>query len=181
MTTTKSGLKINIRQEHTADRAEVNKLVNTAFSAIGEDGDDTEEYLVKLREKPAFIPELALVAENTGGGIVGQIVLYNTVITTPKRKLTELLLSPICVHPDYFCRGIARCMTERALSLAKTMGYGAVFLCGDPDFYSKLDFRPSCEYGIFHVRDASKSAGWSMVRELFAGALSGISGMIDTV
>ena len=114
----------------------------------------------EVRKKDSFIPALSLVTENEDGKLVGQVVLYKTIITTPGRAMTELLLSPICVHPDYFCR--------------------AVFLCGDPVFYKKVGFKPTFEYGIFHVQDESKTAEWSMVRELYSGALDGISGTINT-
>ena len=36
-------------------------------------------------------------------------------------------------------------------------------------------------YNIFHKDDESKTADWSMVRELFDGALNGISGTVDTI
>ena len=64
------------------------------------------DYLAELREKDVFVPELSLVAQNDDGQIIGQIVLYKTTITTPRGECVELLLSPICVHPNYFRRGI---------------------------------------------------------------------------
>ncbi len=93
--------------------------------------------------------------------------------------ITELVLSPICVHPDYFRRGIARALIEQALALAQEKGYTAVFLCGEPTIYRKLGFIPSCEYGVFHIADKERNAEWCMARELVCGALSGITGTID--
>jgi len=59
------------------------------------------------------------------------------------------------------------------------MGYSAVFLCGNPDFYHKIGFRPTYEFYIFHINDRSKKAEWCMVRELTVGALKNINGTID--
>ena len=170
---------MKIRQETPADYAEVEQIVNTAFTTVSH-GDGTEvDYLNEVRAKDAFIPELSLVAESDDGKIIGQIVLYKTPITTLKGELTELVLSPISVHPDYFRRGIARAMVERALGIAQGMGFRAVFLCGDSAFYTRLGFLPTYKYGIFHVKDESKTTEWSMVRELYSGALDGVSGTVD--
>ena len=172
---------MKIRQEKLADHAEVCRLVKISFATNPADDGTTHDYLDKLRKKDTFIPELSLVAEDDGGAIIGQVVLYKTIISTAFGELVELLLSPICVHPDYFRRGIARAMVEEALKIAKGMGFKAVFLCGDPEIYRKLGFVPSYCYNIFHKDDISKTAEWSMVRELYGGALEGISGTVNTV
>ena len=70
-------------------------------------------------------------------------------------------------------------MVEDALKIAAAMGFRAVFLCGDPEIYGRMGFTPTYRYGIFHKND--KTAGWSIVRELYEGALNGITGTIDTV
>jgi len=172
---------MKIRQERPADYPEVYELVKKSF-ATSPDADGTEaDYLNDVRKKDAFIPELSLVAEHENGKLVGQIVLYKTDITTPDETITALVLSPICVHPDYFRRGVARALMENAFALAKDLGYPAVFLCGDPQFYRKIGFAPTYEHGIYHVTDAEKNAEWCMVRELIRGALKGINGIVDIV
>ena len=172
-----------IRQERPSDYEAVYQLVKTSFSTVYTDGEepDEQDYLNELRKKDVFIPELSFVAEHNDGTIIGQVVLYKTIVTTPQGDFTELLLSPICVHPDFFRRGIARAMVEEVLSVAKGMGFRAVFLCGDPEIYKRLGFIPSHCYNIFHKVDESKTADWSMVRELYDGALNGISGTVDTI
>ena len=159
-------MKINIRQETTEDYAEVYVLVKISFATSSSPDDTVADYLNEVRTKDTFIPELSLVAENNDGKIVGQVVLYETDIITPMGKRTELLLSPICVHPDYFRQGISRAMINKALDLAKAEGYKAVFLCGESEFYRKLGFIPTFEYGIYHHTDEAKNAEWSMVYEL---------------
>ena len=172
-----------IRQEQPSDYDEVYQLVKESFSTVYTDDTepDEHEYLNELRKKDCFIPELSLVAEHEDGKLVGQVVLYKTIITTTQEPLTELLLSPICVHPGHFRRGIARAMVEEVLRIAKDMGFRAVFLCGDPETYRRLGFVPSYSYNIFHIDDDTKTAPWSMVRELYGGALNGISGTVDTI
>ena len=172
---------MTIRQEKPSDYDEVYALVKISFATTSDDDGTTPDYLNQVRSKGTFIPELSLVAENDDGKIVGQIVLYETYITTPNGKITELLLSPICVHPIYFRRGIARAMIDESFRIAKQMRYNAVFLCGEPELYKKFGFIPSFEYDIYHISDDSKNAQWSMVYELVKGGLRGITGTVDTV
>lgn len=172
---------MTIRQERPSDYSEVCSLVKASFATNPDDDATTHDYLNDLRKKDTFIPQLSLVAVHENNAIIGQIVLYKTIITTPQGEITELLLSPICVHPGYFRQGIARAMIEEALHIAKAMGFRAVFLCGDPKIYERLGFTPTYQYNIFHVEDESKIADWSMVRELYSYALDGITGTINTV
>ena len=169
---------MRIRQEQAKDYQEVYELVKKSFATSTHSDGTESDYLNEVRKKESFIPELSLVTENDDGRIIGQAVLYKTTITTLHRNITELLLSPICVHPDFFRCGIARAMMEEAFRIAKRMGYSAVFLCGDPNFYHKIGFRPTYEFNIYHIDDVSKEAEWCMVRELNVGALEGISGTI---
>lgn len=170
-----------IRQEKPSDYDEVCRLVKASFATNRDDDKTTHDYLSELRGKDVFIPELSLVAEHEDGTIIGQVVLYETTIFTGRENLTELLLSPICVHPSHFRRGIARALIVEALGRAKAMGFKAVFLCGDPKIYSKLGFLPSYRFNIFHKDDEAKMAEWSMVCELYEGALGGIAGTVDTM
>ena len=172
---------MKIRQECPSDYSEVYELVKISFATSSRSDGTEPDYLNELRTKNTFIPELSLVVENENGRLVGQVVLYKTDIISPDKIITELVLSPISVHPDYFRQGIARAMIDEALRIAKGMGFRAVFLCGDEAIYEKLGFLPSCRFNIYHKNDESKKAGWSMVRELYSGALNGISGTVDTV
>ena len=170
-------MPVTIRRETPADYDEVYELVKAAFATSTNEGE--WDYLNEVRKKYTFIPELSLVAEDESGKIVGQIVLYKTDITTANGPVTELLLSPISVHPDYFRRGIARAMMSEAFGLAKSMGYTAVFLCGEPDFYHKIGFKGSYEYGVFHAADRTKKGEWCMALELVDGALGSKQGTIN--
>ena len=103
------------------------------------------------------------------------------IIKTENKNLNELLLSPICVHPEYFRKGIARSLIKESFKIAKKIGYKAVFLCGDPRIYKKFGFKPSFEYGIYHINDVDKNAEWCLAYELVENALDGIMGTVDIV
>ncbi|MCL2866391.1 MAG: N-acetyltransferase [Clostridia bacterium] len=172
-------MRYTIRQERPSDYPEINELVKKSFATNADDDGTTHEYLNALRGKDVFIPQLSLVAEAADGMLIGQIVLYKTTVTTSRGAVSELLLSPICVHPEYFRCGIARALVAESLPIAFKLGYRAVFLCGDPRFYSRLGFVPSYQYNIRHIKE--DTAEWSMVRELYSGALNGVTGTINTI
>lgn len=70
-------------------------------------------------------------------------------------------------------------MIEESLIIAKRLGYGAVFLWGNPRFYSRFGFIPAYRYNIRHVQFEQKNVDFIMVKELRDGALDGIEGTID--
>ena len=62
------------------------------------------------------------------------------------------------------------------LNKAKEMGYGAVFLGGNPKLYARFGFEPSSTYGIYHKdREKWGDEGY-MVCILKSGALDGVTG-----
>ena len=178
---TKSGFAgetMIIRQETPQDYDAVYKMVKASF-ATASCSDGTEaDYLNNLRTKEYFVPELSLLAVENNI-TVGQIVLYRTPIQLPDKTLTELVISPLSVHPDYFRRGIATALVNAGITQAQKMGYKAAFLCGEPAFYQKLGFVATYNYGIYHVKD--KLAAWCMVKELASGFLNAFSGTVSTV
>lgn len=171
---------ILIRQEKTSDYDEVYHLVEAAFATTSHYDGTEADYLNELRTKDTFIPALSLVAEwGANGKIVGQIVLYRTFIKAKSELIESLVLSPLSVHPDFFHQGIARSMIDRALAIAMDLGYISVFLCGEPNIYNRFGFKPSYSFNVYHKEDAQ--AEWCMGRELIAGSLKNISGIIDIV
>ena len=148
-----------------------------AFATTSHSDGTEADYLNDVRKKSTFIPELSFVAESEDGGIVGQIVLYQTFIETKNGAAPSLVLSPLSVHPNHFRKGIARMLIDHAVKRAIEIGYKSVFLCGDPEIYQKLGFRPAFEFGIFHKSDPE--ARWCMGKELIPNSLDNISGIID--
>ncbi|MCP4176827.1 MAG: N-acetyltransferase [bacterium] len=169
-----------IRQEIPEDYQEVYNLVKKSFTTTSFSDGSEPDYVNELRQKDSFIPKLSLIAVDNNK-ILGQIVLSKTEIDSPGKNITELLLSPICVHPDHFRKGIARELMEKAFRIAIEMGYSAVFLCGDSNFYNKMGFRATYEFDIYHRYDKTKNADWCMVREFKKGILKEVTGTVDIV
>ncbi|MDR2589701.1 MAG: N-acetyltransferase [Oscillospiraceae bacterium] len=176
--TTTSDLNIFIRSEIEDEHEEVNELIFKAFSeSYGIDtGTEMVEHFKAERKKDTFISELSLVALLENGKIVGQVTLHETNIITESGKNTQLTLSQSAVLPEYRMLGIMREMVIVVLDKAKEMGYGAVFLGGNPAVYGRFGFEPSCKYGIYHENRTKMGDEGYMVCILVPDALNGING-----
>lgn len=67
-------------------------------------------------------------------------------------------------------------LVECALNKARNMGYGAVFLGGNPNLYPRFGFEPSSIYGIYHENREKWGDEGYMVCVLKEGALDGVTG-----
>ena len=170
-------LNVKIRQEQSYDCDVVYQLVKESF--LTENHTEEPDYLNALRTKSEFIPELSLVAETEDGTIVGQIVLYQTTINYYNFQDVQLVVSPLSVSPKYFRRGVGSALLREGLRIAREMGYKAVFLWGNPNFYSKFGFIPSYKFNIFHKDFQEQKIDFIMVHQLSENALGGTKGIID--
>lgn len=170
--------KIMIRPENPSEYEEVNKIIYQAFSEqYGiETGRFMMEHFIEERQKETFVSELSLIAILEDGTIVGEVAIHETYIATKNGKNTQLTLSQSAVLPEYRMQGIMRMLVENALNKAKNMGYGAVFLGGNPKLYARFGFEPSSKYGIYHENRKKWGDEGFMVCLLKSGALDGVTG-----
>ena len=170
--------KITIRPEKLSEYEKVNKLIYDAFSE--QHGIETGKFMMKHfieeRQKDTYIPELSLVAVLEEGLIVGEVALHETNIITESGEITQLVLAQSAVLPKYRMQGIMRMLVEYALCEAKNMGYGAVFLGGNPRLYARFGFVPSSTYEIYHKDRQKWGDEGFMVCILKQGVLDGVTG-----
>lgn len=134
----------NIRPETPSDFARIHELIQNAF-ATADYSDHQEQLLVeRLRKDSAFLPNLALVAENEQGKIIGHIVFSEALIDDKK----VLALAPLSVHPDYQNQGVGTALIHHAHQLIKTLNYPAVVVLGHPEYYAKFGYAEASEFGI---------------------------------
>lgn len=170
--------KIVIRPEKSTEYEKVNKLIFEAFAEQHnvEVGRFMMEHFIEERKKETFVPELSLVAVLENGTIVGEVALHETDIITEKGRNTQLVLSQSAVLPEYRKQGIMRMLVEHVLNKAKGIGYGAVFLGGNPKLYARYGFEPSSTHGIYHKDREKWGDEGFMVCVLKPGALDGVTG-----
>ena len=88
-----------------------------------------------------------------------------------------LTFGPISVLPQYQNKGIGGELIKHTVKLAKEMGYKAIIIYGDPEYYKRFGFKASKDYNITNKDNKYPSA--LLVLELYPNALSGIEGIFD--
>ncbi len=166
-----------IRREREDDRAEVYTLIQTAFQTAKVKDGDEQDFAAGLRNSNAFIPELSLIAE-TGNKIIGHILLTKTYVEQPDGSHYEaLLVAPLSVLLEYRDRGIGSALMNEAFRMARSLGYKAAFLVGDPNYYRRFGFKQTTLFGIKSKNDIPDQ--FVQVVELEPDALQNVKGTFN--
>lgn len=169
-------LRIKIRPEKITDYDRIYQLIDIAFQSANTPPAGEANYAVLLRQGPNYLPTLALVA-TWGQEIVGHVMLTKTHIQRGNQRFVALLLAPLSVQLEYRQRGVGTRLMKAALKRAKELGYGAVFLCGDPQFYGRFGFCPVGDFGFTYALDIPPQ--YVLVCELQVGWLKNKTGEIS--
>lgn len=131
---------VTVRAMVTADDAAVLAVVGAAF--VGE-----PEVVPLQRDLAARPDNHGYVAEHEGL-IVGHVGLTRCWIDAEPRLVEALVLSPLSVAPEHQRRGVGAALLRHAVAEAAASGAPAVFLEGDPAYYSRQGWRPGAELGV---------------------------------
>lgn len=168
-------MDVKLRQERPTDYRETERLTREAFWDQHTPGCD-EHYLVHImRSCPAFVQELDIVAE-LGGKIIGHVACVKASVKGDDGQEREALtLGPLSVLPEYQGRGIGSRLLAMVKKTASQMGFRAIFLCGDPGYYSRQGFVAAEAFGIRMANNKYLAA--LQVCELYENALQGAGGL----
>ncbi|MEE1304017.1 MAG: N-acetyltransferase [Agathobacter sp.] len=179
--------KITIRPEEHKDYKDIVSLILRSFQEGTDysDGSDIIALVEEIRDSKYHIPELSFVAE-LEGKIVGHFLFSHFPISKTREgghredgKSDIVMLAPVSVHADYFRQGIGAQMLSLGIEKVKEMGYKGITVEGNFNFYNRVGFRTSSEYGIY------PTSGWPMeeprcmmCQETYEGSLDDIQGYI---
>ncbi len=168
---------ILLRQETPADYRAVEELTREAFWNHHVPGCD-EHYLVHvMRSDAAFVPQLDYVALKDGK-IVGNIMYTKCRIACDDgRKKEVLCFGPVSVLPQYQGQGIGSLLIDHTKELARELGYDAILIYGDPDYYRRVQFVPAQTFGIATADNMYADA--LLALELIPGALQNCAGRFE--
>ena len=108
---------------------------------------------------------------------MGNIVYCKAKIIDSKKEYAVLTFGPLSVLPKYQNYGIGSKLINHTVKLSKEMGYKAIIIYGDPEYYKRFGFRQSKEYEI--TNKDKKYPAPLLVFELYPSALNGIKGVFD--
>lgn len=136
---------MEIREEQPEDEETVAELHREAFG--GERGIVVAALVDDLRAMTKRGDGLSLVAVSNDR-VVGHVLFSRGVLDAPARLVAVEILSPVAVRPASQGKGIAAALIGRGLELLDSLGVPAVFLEGDPGYYSQLAFVPAKPLGV---------------------------------
>ncbi|TAL36707.1 MAG: N-acetyltransferase [Spirochaetes bacterium] len=163
-----------IRLSTPADFQETEFLTREAFWDIYKLGCDEHLLLRNLRQVPAFIAELDMVAIHEGK-IIGNIVYSKASVVDDTGIAHEVLcMGPLSVLPSHQGKGVGSQLMRHSIACAKSMGYKAIIIFGNPAYYHRFGFENAQKYGISTSEGANFDA--FMALELQENGLKGVRG-----
>ena len=168
---------IVIRRETARDHRAVENLVRESFWNVYRPGCCEHFVLHRLRDDPAFVPELDLVMEK-GGRLIGQNMFMRAHIAADDgREIPIMTMGPICIAPEYKRQGYGRLLLDESLRRAAALGCGALCFEGNIGFYGRSGFVCASAFGIrYRGLPEGEDASFFLCRELIDGYLSGVRG-----
>ena len=169
---------IIIRRETERDHRIVETLIRESFWNVYRPG-CLEHYVIhRLRDDPAFVPELDLVMEGDGR-IIGQNMFMRAEIRADDgRTIPIMTMGPICITPELKRRGFGKRLLDDSLERAAALGCGALCFEGNILFYGKSGFTYARDFSIrYHDLPAGADDSFFLCRELVPGYLAGVTGV----
>ena len=168
-------MSLTIRKIEKDDYNEVEVLTREAFWNIYRPGCSEHLVLHNLHKNNKSIEDLELVVE-CEGKIVGHIIYSKGNIDKSKDE-TFITFGPVSVHPKFQRKEIGSKLIRISMQKAVRLGYSAVFITGDENYYKRFGFESASKYGI-HLEGVpvEDEAPFFMVKTLKEDALKDIEG-----
>lgn len=167
---------IKLRRERLDEHREVENLTREAFWNVYRPGCGEHLVLHNLRRSPNFVPELDCVAE-ADGRIVGHIA-YAKLSRNGEVHGDVIGFGPVSVRPEMQGRGVGTLLVAETMAQAAALGYKAVLITGNPDYYGRFGFVSASRYGARLAGiPIGDEAPFFMARELEAGYLARHAGV----
>ena len=132
-----------IRPEREADHPAIAEVVRAAFVRHP---DEVASFVERIRASEHFVPELALVAEDSSGVIAHVMLSWVGVEGGVRSRI--LNLTPMSVRPDRQRVGVGTRLIEDALGRAEEAGEPAVMVEGIPAYYPRFGFERASALGF---------------------------------
>jgi putative acetyltransferase len=124
-----------IRPERDADQCAIEAVVRAAFV---EHPDEVASFVERIRTSEDFVPELALVAEDSSGVIAHVMLSWVGVEGGSRPRI--LNLTPMSVRPDRQRLGVGGRLIRDALGRAEEAREPVVMVEGIAEYYPRFGF-----------------------------------------
>lgn len=140
---------MTIRPAQAGDYSEIYSLVQTAFATAKVSDGTEQDFVLELRRRDTYRPELELVAEENGQ-LIGHILLTILPVQGAPQGLWGLwgLMVAPCASGWRTGTGAWAASFSTRGRRAAELGYNALFLVGDPDYYGRYGFQNAVSLGF---------------------------------
>jgi len=166
-----------IRLETEEDWYESENVTREAFWNKYRPGCDEHYILNTFRCHPDFVKELDYVVE-MGDKIIGHIMYVKSEILCDDGQIQKILtFGPVSVLPEFQGKGIGGKLIRVTLTRAAELGFGAIAITGDPNYYQRFGFVSGQSMGVYYAAmPREQETPFFMVKELKDGFLNGLTG-----
>ena len=157
------------------------ELVEDVFAEYDspEEARVVRQLVEEIRSKKYYIPELELIMVDQNDEVIGY-AMFSRFHIEGRYENELLLLSPVAVKTELQRQHISKELLEYGFNVAKTLGFKAVLVEGNPQNYKNRGFQSSYKFGIEAGPNINlPHPDCLMVKELEEGALENMRGLVD--
>ena len=167
-----------IRLEEEKDYFEVEKLTREAFWNLYREGCFEHLIIHNLRKSKSFVKELDYCIE-VDNKIIANIVYAKGNLKLENGEIREILIfGPVSVLPEYQKKGYGEKLINYTIEKAKELGFDAIVIMGNPNYYKKFGFESCSKYKIYYEGlDKNEEVPFFMIKILNDNNIENLKGI----
>lgn len=167
-----------IRLEEEKDYFETENLTREAFWNVYREGCFEHLIIHNLRKDKSFVKELDYCIE-IDNKIIANIVYAKGKLKLENGDIREILIfGPVSVLPEYQKKGYGEKLINYTIEKAKELGFDAIVIMGNPNYYKKFGFESCSKYKIYYEGiDKKEETPFFMIKILNDNNIENLKGI----
>ena len=167
-----------IRLEEEKDYFETENLTREAFWNVYREGCFEHLIIHNLRKDKSFVKELDYCIE-IDNKIIANIVYAKGKLKLENGNIREILIfGPVSVLPKYQKKGYGEKLINYTIEKAKELGFDAIVIMGNPNYYKKFGFESCSKYKIYYEGlDKNEETPFFMIKILNDNNIENLKGI----
>ena len=157
---------------------ETENLTREAFWNVYREGCFEHLIIHNLRKDKSFVKELDYCIE-IDNKIIANIVYAKGKLKLENGDIREILIfGPVSVLPKYQKKGYGEKLINYTIEKAKELGFDAIVIMGNPNYYKKFGFESCSKYKIYYEGlDKNEEAPFFMIKILNDNNIENLKGI----
>ena len=160
------------------DYFETENLTREAFWNVYREGCFEHLIIHNLRKDKSFVKELDYCIE-IDNKIIANIVYAKGKLKLENGNIREILIfGPVSVLPEYQKKGYGEKLINYTIEKAKELGFDAIVIMGNPNYYKKFGFESCSKYKIYYEGlDKNEETPFFMIKILNDNNIENLKGI----